>query len=164
MKTYTELAEDIKQRCSEFATNNGIHTVMVKNDRSCFMCTWCEGTFELSSYPFKLQDGRTFNAAEELKKAWNKLAEGKALSWEEEYACESLWHEITHNRQIRGAMPRNSSKECMMEVVTQWTARRTYPEMLESLGGKAAHQKDIIKNGLGYGGYGRRRRANVAAH
>lgn len=38
-----------------------------------------------------------------------------------------------------------------METVTQWTARRTYHEMLESLGGKATHQADIKKNGLGYG-------------
>ena len=38
-----------------------------------------------------------------------------------------------------------------METVTQWTARRTYHHMLESLGGKAEHQADIKKNGLGYG-------------
>ena len=38
-----------------------------------------------------------------------------------------------------------------METVTQWTARRTYHQMLESLGGKAEHQTDIKKNGLGYG-------------
>ena len=153
VKNYSELAAGIKERCAEFATNNGIHTVHIQNDPSCFMCTWCEGTFRLSSHSFRLRDGRNFNAAEELKKAWNKLSAGQDLTWEEEYACESLWHEITHNRQSRGRMPRNSSKECMMEVVTQWTARRSYNEMLEALGGKSAHQADIIKNGLGYGSY-----------
>lgn len=153
VKTYAELAEGIKARCAEFATNNGIHTVDVKNDPSCFMCTWCEGTFRISSHTFKLRDGRIFNAAEELKSAWNKISAGKALTWEEEYACESLWHEITHNTQTRGRMPRKSAKECMMEVVTQWTARRSYHEMIEALGGKSLHQDDIIKNGLGYGIY-----------
>ena len=38
-----------------------------------------------------------------------------------------------------------------MEIFTQWTARRTYPRLLESLGGKAAHQKEILKKGYGYG-------------
>ena len=38
-----------------------------------------------------------------------------------------------------------------MEIFTQWTARRTYPRLLESLGGKAVHQKEILKKGYGYG-------------
>ena len=86
-----------------------------------------------------------------MKSAWNSLAEGKKLSWEEEYSIESLWHEITHNRQTRGFMPSGSPKQAMMEAVTQWTARRSYQELIEALGGKAEHQADIIKNGLGYG-------------
>ena len=38
-----------------------------------------------------------------------------------------------------------------MEIFTQWTARRTYPRLLESLGGKAAYQKEILNRGYGYG-------------
>ena len=38
-----------------------------------------------------------------------------------------------------------------MELVTQWTARRTYPEFLQSLGGRAAHQTTIKSDGLCYG-------------
>jgi len=105
----------------------------------------------LSEKDFSLGNGKSFNPAKNLKSAWNKLAEGKSLTWEEEYACESLWHEITHNRQKRSYLPNKSTKLNIMEVVTQWTARRTYHEMLEELGGSAEHQKDIIKNGLGYG-------------
>lgn len=153
VKTYTELGEGIKSRLGHFATNNGIHTVEVKNDSSCFMCTWCEGRFRLSTHTFSLRNGKNFNAAGELKSAWNKLAEGNALTWNEEYACESLWHEITHNRQKRVPLGRNSAASRYMETVTQWTARRSYHEMLESLGGKAAHQADIKKNGLGYGSW-----------
>ena len=40
-----------------------------------------------------------------------------------------------------------------MEIVTQWTARRTYPELLQGLGGKAAHLDAIKEKGLGYGLY-----------
>ena len=150
VKTYAELEDGIKSRLSHFATNNGVTSVTV-NRESYFMATYCDGRFMLSEKDFSLGNGKSFNPAKNLKSAWNKLAEGKSLTWEEEYACESLWHEITHNRQKRSYLPNKSTKLNIMEVVTQWTARRTYHEMLEELGGSAEHQKDIIKNGLGYG-------------
>lgn len=150
VKTYAELEDGIKSRCGHFATNNGVTSVTV-NRESYFMATYCDGRFMLSEKDFSLGNGKSFNPAKNLKSAWNKLAEGKSLTWEEEYACESLWHEITHNRQKRSYLPNKSTKLNIMEVVTQWTARRTYHEMLEELGGSAEHQKDIIKNGLGYG-------------
>ncbi len=149
VKTYAELADGIRQRCGRFATNNGITSIDFARDRGCFMATWCDGRFKVSTHPHSIRKEQTFNAAEELKSAWNKLAEGKALTWNEEYACESLWHEITHNRERRSLL--GAAGVRYMETVTQWTARRTYHEMLESLGGKAAHQADIKRNGLGYG-------------
>lgn len=151
VKTYAELGEAIKQHCGQFATNNGITSVVITRE-SYFMATNCAGRIMLSEKEFSLPGKRKFIPARELKSAWNKLAEGKSLTWEEEYACESLWHEITHNREIRGPLPRNRNAPGLryMETVTQWTARRTYHHMLESLGGKAAHQADIKKNGLGY--------------
>lgn len=150
--TFEELEQELKLRCSHFATNNGITSVRVRKE-NYFMATYCDGRFLLSDHTFKFANGKSFNAAEELKNAWNKLARGEKLTWHEEYSLESFWHEITHNQQTRGAMPRGSSKHCMMEVVTQWTARRSYHEMIEELGGKAIHQADILKNGLGYGSY-----------
>lgn len=149
--TYAELEYGIKARLSQFATNNGVTSVTV-NRESYFMATNCAGRIMLSEKEFSLPGKRKFTPARELKSAWNKLAEGKSLTWEEEYACESLWHEITHNREIRGPLPRNRNAPGLryMETVTQWTARRTYHHMLESLGGKASHQADIKKNGLGY--------------
>lgn len=149
--TYAELEDGIKSRCGHFATNNGILSVDFLKDPTCFMATWCNGRFKVSTHTHSVGKSKTFNAAGELKNAWNKLAEGKPLTWEEEYACESLWHEITHNRQKNVLLGRNTAASRYMETVTQWTARRTYHEMLESLGGKAAHQTDIKKNGLGYG-------------
>ena len=149
--TYAELEDGIRSRCGHFATNNGILSVDFIKDKGCFMATWCNGRFKVSTHTHAVGKGKTFNAAGELKNAWNKLAEGKPLTWEEEYACESLWHEITHNRQKSAPLGRNTAASRYMETVTQWTARRTYHEMLESLGGKATHQTDIKKNGLGYG-------------
>lgn len=150
VKTYAELEDGIKMRLSQFATNNGVTSVTV-NRESYFMATYCDGRFMLSEKDFSLSNGKSFNPAKNLKSAWNKLSAGKPLTWEEEYACESLWHEITHNRQKRSHLPGKSTKLNIMEIVTQWTARRTYHLMLEELGGSAGHQKDIIRNGLGYG-------------
>lgn len=152
VKTDAELCAAIKERCSEFATNAGIKRIEL-NTEKYFMATNHFGWFYMSKRTFKTGSSSEFNPVGALKNAWNKLSQGKTLDWNEEYSLESLWHEITHNRQLVGRIPKGSSKECVMEVVTQWTARRTYPELLESLGGKAAHQEDIIKNGLGYGGY-----------
>ena len=86
------------------------------------------------------------------KSAWNKLAQGKELTFHEEYSLESLWHELTHNRQKTGDVGgKKSPTRRIMEIFTQWTARRTYPRLLESLGGKAVHQAEILKKGYGYG-------------
>lgn len=148
VKTYAELEAAIKSRLGDFATNNGITSVTITRG-SYFMATYCDGRFMLSERDFPLGNGRTFNPAKCLKSAWNKLAEGKPLTWEEEYSCESLWHEITHNKEKYTRLGDVGRR--YMETVTQWTARRTYHQMLESLGGKAEHQTDIKKNGLGYG-------------
>lgn len=148
VKTYAELEAAIKSRLGDFATNNGITSVAITRG-SYFMATYCDGRFMLSERDFPLGNGRTFNPAKCLKSAWNKLAEGKPLTWEEEYSCESLWHEITHNKEKYTRLGDVGRR--YMETVTQWTARRTYHQMLESLGGKAEHQTDIKKNGLGYG-------------
>lgn len=150
VKTYAELGENIKAHCGQFATNNGIKRVITENGRSYFMATDSRGTLWLNSKTFSTScDG--FNALRDLKTAWNKLARGEELTFNEEYAFESLWHELTHNRQKPGDLGRGETPQRrVMEIFTQWTARRTYPRLLESLGGKAAHQKDILKKGYGY--------------
>jgi hypothetical protein len=69
-------------------------------------------------------------------------------------STESLWHEIVHNRQkIAYTGGQNTLLTRSMEIVTQWTARRTYPEFLQSLGAKPIHLESIKKDGLGYGWY-----------
>lgn len=151
VKTYEELGEAIKARLGEFAVNNGIRKVVTESGKRYFMATDSRGTFWLNAKTFATScDG--FNALHDLKNAWNKLARGEELTFNEEYACESLWHELTHNRQKPGRISRKEvSLLRVMEIITQWTARRTYPRLLESLGGKAAHQKEILKKGYGYG-------------
>lgn len=149
--TDAELAEAIKQRCAGFAGKAGIRKVITESGKQYFMATDSEGTLWLNSRTFSTHcDG--FNALRDLKTAWNKLAKGEELTFNEEYAFESLWHELTHNRQKPGKLGGEDSPQVrILEIFTQWTARRTYPRLLEALGGKAAHQAEILKKGYGYG-------------
>lgn len=85
-----------------------------------------------------------------------KINRGERLSFLEEYSLESLWHEIQHNRQNAGVsigISANDHRRVIMEVVNQWTARRTYPVMLKELGTEPAHQAMVKSQGFGYRGW-----------
>lgn len=151
VRNFEQLSEGIKRHAGKFLRNSDGFTGIEQNRKSYFMATDCSGRLYLSAQKFRTRKGE-FQPTGALKSAWNKLAAGKPLEWTEEYAIESLWHEITHNRQQRTYTGKGAVNR-IMETVTQWTARRTYPDLLVSLGGKAAHLESIKKEGLGYGGY-----------
>lgn len=147
--THEELAAQIREFASPFCRNGKVDAILFKADTS-FMATNSRGIFLISTKEFPRANN--FAPARDLKNAWNKIAKKEKLTFNEEYAIESLWHEIVHNRQKpTPAGGQDSLARRMMEVVTQWTARRTYPQFLKSLGGEAIHQKEILKNGYGYG-------------
>jgi SPP1 gp7 family putative phage head morphogenesis protein len=149
VKDFAELADGIKDKCGQYCRNSNGFTGVAEVREAYMMATSGYGSLKISA-----RSSGTFNAAKDLRAAWNNLATGKALSWNEEYAIETLWHEITHNRQKWAYLGKGDTvKRRVMEIVTQWTARRTYPELLQGLGGKAAHLEAIKKNGLGYGLY-----------
>lgn len=144
-----ELKKVIKETCGEYMKNSNGVVLSVEQEKSYyFMGTDCKGTIYISTNTFP--DSRNFTPNEHLTSALNKIANGGKLEWVEEYSIESLWHEITHNRQLGDAGGEHTKKRFIMEIVTQWTARRTYPEFLQALGGSAAHLDDIKSNGLGY--------------
>ncbi|WP_201097522.1 hypothetical protein [Thiocystis minor] len=76
------------------------------------------------------------------------------MTREEEYALESLWHEIWHNRQtgnagIKTLEPQHPTRR-FAETLNQAVARLTYPRFLERLGGTASHQAWVLENGYSY--------------
>lgn len=150
VKNFEELSDGIKHHAGKFLRNSDGFTKIEKNSKSYFMATNCKGLLLLSAKKFNTLKG-VFQPTGNLKSAWNKLAKGEPLDWLEEYSIESLWHEITHNRQNHFKYGLNAERRRIMEIVTQWTARRTYSEFLASLGGKAKHLESIKKDGLGYG-------------
>ena len=95
-----------------------------------------------------------FNSRRDLFGGLKACAAQQAMTREEEYALESLWHEIWHNRQT-GAMDALSLDlehplRRFVETLNQAVARLTYPRFIERLGGTANHQQWVIDAGYGY--------------
>lgn len=96
-----------------------------------------------------------FDAGNSLANAMNKIKQGLPLNEYEEYSIEVLWHEILHNSAKKVVnLPDISStegfKRAILETTNQYVARKTYPKFLSQLGGEAANQEWILKNGYGY--------------
>jgi len=94
-----------------------------------------------------------FNPRKELVDAFQKIKAGKKLTFNNEYAVESLYHEILHNKAIKyEALPPIDFgyQRASMEVVNQFVARNDYPQFIERLGGKSYHQAKVLSEGLGY--------------
>jgi hypothetical protein len=95
-----------------------------------------------------------FNSRRDLFGGLAACAAQQAMTREEEYALESLWHEIWHNRQ-RGVdqvknLPKMHIARLFSEALNQLVARLTYPRFIMRLGGTAQHQKWIMESGYGY--------------
>jgi SPP1 gp7 family putative phage head morphogenesis protein len=152
VKDFTELKTGIQDKAGAYLKNSKGFTGINLGDlgEHAYMSTNSMGTLNVSNRTIKTGKG-DFNAYNQLQNAWNNIAAGKALNWHEEYAIESLWHEITHNTQVYAYLGKDTIKRRVSEIVTQWTARRTYPDFLKSLGGKAAHLESIKLEGIGYG-------------
>jgi len=96
----------------------------------------------------------SFNSRRDLFGGLAKCAKRQPLTKDEEYALESLWHEIWHNRQtgMDAVMHLTSAHPVrrFAETLNQAVARLTYPRFVERLGGQAVHQAWVIDNGYGY--------------
>ncbi|ADW17650.1 hypothetical protein Despr_1496 [Desulfobulbus propionicus DSM 2032] len=113
--------------------------------------TWVSYT-EATGIPVTVK----WSPAGAMMDAFIKINRGEQLTFLEEYALESLWHEIQHNRQNAGVsigIGKKSQRRMLMEVVNQWTARRTYPAVLKELGIEPVHMEMVKAQGLGYRGW-----------
>jgi len=109
---------------------------------------WVKGsTFTVSTNTFSSVN---FNPADELKGAFAAIKKGGKLTFNQEYSIESLWHEILHARTKSPPGRISTAQVKAMETVNQFTARHTYSDFLESLGGKATHKSKILDDGYGY--------------
>jgi hypothetical protein len=150
--TAAEFEKEIKTHCGAYMKNSqGVVSVTIENIGRPFMGTDSLGTIYINTETLDAGNYGQYIPSVQLMSAWDKISRGEKLEWLEEYSIESLWHEITHNRQVYEDLGgKKTRKRFIAEIVTQWTARRTYPEFLEKLGGSAAHLDSIKSDGLGY--------------
>jgi len=146
---------DLNQLMKTFDKENpgifkrGFKEIKISSAKAWFMQTNpAEGSIKISRNTWSELD--KFSPARDLMKALKKIKKGETLSFNEEYALESLWHEITHNRGNIYWGSHKTYNYYIYETLTQFIARHTYPDFLETLGGKAEHQKAILNSGYGY--------------
>ena len=111
----------------------------------------------IHNYDFSVKDaaGNTvsFNPLHEVKEAMKAIAANKPLTFNQEYAIESIWHEIRHAGAVgwKNGMKKHASEiRDTMECINQFCARRSYGKFLNAIGGSATQKKAIINGGYGY--------------
>lgn len=114
-----------------------------------FMATDGKGVFKFAEV-----EHNGFNSRTDLLAGLKAIKDGKSLTQHHEYAIESLWHEILHNRQ-KGAeslfkLDQRNPIRLLSETLNQYVSRLTYHGFIERLGGKSVHRDWVMVNGYGY--------------
>lgn len=162
LPTNAEIKTILKTYADKFPEDfrNGLSEVKVLKSKNYMMQhsmayrpstgEWVGGsTITLSSNTFTIS-GIEFNPLEELRGALGAIKKGTELTFNQEYAVESLWHEILHAKTKTKPNRLSSYQTQNMETINQFVARNTYNGFLEKLGGKAYNQFDILDRGYGY--------------
>lgn len=120
---------------------NGVYAVPTAR----FFAAFVEGNLYLSTHTEPISG---FNAAKELALAFQAMQNKQKLSFNHEYAIETLYHELIHSS---GRHETDNNRYIFqVEPIIQWIARNDYPVLLAAFGYKAEHQESIIKRGYGY--------------
>lgn len=117
----------------------------ILKSESVFMELKRDGVIVINTDNIEYKKGIIFNPARNLVDAIDIAKKSGKLSFVQEYAFETLNHELTHAKQ--GVDRTNSSAQ---EMITQWISRRTYPDLVKKFGGQVNNLNEIKVNGLGY--------------
>ena len=94
-----------------------------------------------------LVDG--FSPAKELISAIHNMQQKIPLTFNNEYAIETVWHEIWHGRTHKSKIPIGKDR-LILESLVQFVSRYSYNEMIAILDYKVEHQDKIINLGYAY--------------
>ena len=77
-----------------------------------------------------------------------KIGQGKSheITFDEADGMATLWHEITHNRNIPGNCHRTTTQTDVMEMMNEFVARKTLPEFYSKMGCPATPHPEFINN------------------
>lgn len=83
-----------------------------------------------------------------VKSAMAKIGQGKSheITSDEADAMATLWHEITHNRNIPGYCNMDTTQTTFMELANEYVARNTLPEFYKKLGCPSTPHPQYIKS------------------
>ena len=114
-----------------------------------FMATDGKGVFKFAEV-----EHNGFNSRTDLLGGLSAIKNGQPLTEHHEYAIESLWHEILHNRQTGAEalfnLDQRNPIRILSETLNQYVSRLSYGGFIDRLGGKAVHQDWVMANGYGY--------------
>lgn len=140
-KTDADVDETFKSINAEFTTDkwfaNGDLKLSPTTRRGVNGDTFMDGRIRLT--PDRLQ---------RVKSALAKIGQGKSdtITELEADAMATLWHEITHNRNVPGNMYITSTQTDVMEMMNEFVARKTLPEFYSKLGCAKTPQPQFINN------------------
>jgi SPP1 gp7 family putative phage head morphogenesis protein len=136
---------------NKWAFPRGYKFVNIGSEDNGIAWTDSKGGIHISDLYHTDKDGKDYLPIVELRDAFANIYKGKALTFNQEYMVETLWHEIMHNRAKGATKIFPEHVKFPMETLNQWVARRTYPRFIRSLGAEPIHQQEILKKGYGYG-------------
>ena len=161
--------KEVKGLITDFAAANpalfdgGLTSVRISRTADDFMSNTrysagnvsCGNIISITNKTFTLTDGTEWNPMQELKAAIAAIRKGEKMTFGQEYALESLWHEIRHAGAVGFVDLSKITKttRAAMECINQFCARRSYVDFVKALGGTARHRTEIIFNGYGYRRY-----------
>jgi hypothetical protein len=128
---------------------HGVTQVVSANVNNTFAMTDSRGYFVLSTAEIPAAGGQSGLSL--TLSALRKVKNGTPLDFPEEYALESIWHEMGHNRQAHQMLDAMSIEQRVIaESLRQTIARQTYPALLTALGIEPLHLLAIRNGGLSY--------------
>lgn len=105
----------------------------------------------ISQARFKMENGVIFSPSENVRDAIMKLKKGETLSFNEEYAIESLFHESVHSKSTKKVkIQKGSQREAIMEACVQLYARDRYIKIMNAYGVNPVNFAKIQTDGYGY--------------
>lgn len=109
-------------------------------------------TLSISDINFTLKNGEIYNPYKELKDAFRSIADKRKLTYLQESALESLWHELLHGQAMGWKNPLNNHglNHNIVEYINELCARQTYHYLLRCLGVKNQYKNRILTDGIGY--------------
>jgi hypothetical protein len=145
-KSLDNLMKDFAGRQPQ-AFNAGYRSIIEADSDKFFMATRpASGRFYVSSQTFP--GSGDFSPSKDLIGAMQKIRNGKALTFNEEYSVESLWHEINHNRARGNSVIKGQNGLMQMETLNQFVSRHTYPDFIQTLGGRHSIRQIYWKKGM----------------